>query len=106
MKKFEDFTQDDLWALRQQIVLNSLFIADYRNDFEIDENSVCEFFDSFISYAQELEKEDGYENESIEEFFERYDNPDDLWEWYCCYEDFSWVRYEPEEEKEQIAIAA
>ena len=25
---------------------------------------------------------------------------------YCCYEDFSWVRYVPEEDKEQIAIAA
>ena len=99
MKKFEQFTKEDLWALRQEIVLNSLFIADYRNSFGIDEHSVCDFFDSFISYAQNEEKEDGFENESIEEFFDRYDNPDFLWGWYCCFEDFSWVQYESIEEE-------
>ena len=77
--------------------MNSLFIADYENSFGIDAHSVCEFFDSFMSYAQGEEREDGFEGESIEEFFERYDNADLLWEWYCCYEDFSWVEYEEEE---------
>lgn len=98
MKKFDDFTKEDLWALRQQIVLNSLFTADYRNNFGIDPHSVQMFFDSFISYATEIEKEDGFAGESINEFFDRYDNPDLLWEWYNCYEDFSWVEYEEEEE--------
>ena len=104
MKKFEEFTMEDLWALRQEIVLNSLFIADYENTFGIDAHSVCDFFDSFMSYAQELEKEDGFENETIEEFFDRYDTPENLWDWYWCYEDFSWVQYEEvEEEWEEAA---
>ena len=94
MKRFEDFTKDELWALRQQIVLNSLYIADYRNDFGIDERSVCEFFDGFMSYAQQEEKEDGRDSETVTEFFERYDNPDPLWEWYCCFDDFDWVEYD------------
>lgn len=103
MKQFEDFSPEDLWALRKEIVLNSLFIADYQNSFGIKANSVCEFFDSFMSYAQGEEREDGFEGESIEEFFERYDNADLLWDWYCCYEDFSWVEYEPEDCLEEAA---
>lgn len=31
------FKEEYLWELRQQIVLNSLFVADYRNSFGIDE---------------------------------------------------------------------
>lgn len=100
MKRFEDFNQEDLWALRQEIVLNSLYIADYRNSFGIEPHSVCDFFDGFMSFAQGIEEEEGFKDESIQEFFERYDNPDFLWEWYCCCEDFSWVEYEPEDEEE------
>ena len=103
MKKFEQFTKEELWALRQQIVLNSLFISDYTNTFGIDEHSVCDFFDSFIDYAQTLEKEAGLQEESTEEFFSRYDNPDFLWEWFCCYEDFSWINYEATEKELQEA---
>ena len=93
MKKFEDFTKEDLWALRGEIVLCSLFVADYRNSFGIDEYSVCEFFGGFISFAEECERDEGFADESPDEFFKRYDNADLLWEWYCCFDDFSWVKY-------------
>ena len=101
MKKFEDFTKEDLWALRQQVVLNSCFIADYRNTFGIDEHSAADLFEGFVDYMTEEEKEDGYENESVEEFFDRYDKPEFLWEWYMCFDDFSWVKYEPQEEDDE-----
>ena len=42
-----------LWTLRKQIILNSLFISDYRNTFGIDPHVVCDFFDSFLSYLDE-----------------------------------------------------
>ena len=97
MKRLEDFTKDELWALRKQIVLNSVFIADYRNSFGIDEHSVAEFFDGFMDYMTEEEKEDGRKDESWEEFFDHYDTPELLWEWFHCFDDFSWVKYNDEE---------
>ena len=42
------FTRESLWALRKEIVLNSLFIADYRNSLNIDPQMLCCFFDGFL----------------------------------------------------------
>ncbi len=105
-KKFEDFTEQDLQALRNEIVLNSIYVADYRNSFGIDEHSVCEFFDSFMSFINELSIEDGNKDLPWDEFMEQYDTIDNLVEWFYCYEDFSWVQYEPEEDEEEIDLAA
>ena len=33
-KRFEDLTIDELWQLREEIVLYSLYIADYDNSFD------------------------------------------------------------------------
>ena len=38
------FTKETLWALRREIRLNSLFIADYRNSRHIDPHVVCDFW--------------------------------------------------------------
>ena len=100
MKRFEEFDSDDLWNLRQQIVLNSLFIADYRNNMGIDENSVCEFFDGFMSYITELGREAGIPDEEWTEFWAKYDNKEYLEEWFYCFDDFSWVKYNEDFEEE------
>ena len=42
------FTKESLWALRREVMLNSLFIADYRNSRHIDPRVVCDFFDGFL----------------------------------------------------------
>ncbi len=53
------FKEEYLWELRQEIVLGSLYYADYRNSFGIDEHKVCDFFTSFWdSFCEELAKED------------------------------------------------
>ena len=46
-------TKDELWALRQEIKLGSLFYADYRNSFDIDEHPVCDFFDGYLEYLDQ-----------------------------------------------------
>lgn len=51
-------TQEQLWKLRRQIVLGSLYYSDYINTFGIDRHLVCDFFDSFLSYVAELMQED------------------------------------------------
>ena len=107
-KRFEDFSIEDLRTLRNEIVLNSLFVSDYENSFGISAKSVSLFFDSYMSFIWDIaHNEDnfivGYPNygdHTYSEFFEKYDTIDNLMEWYGCYEDFSWVEYEYEDEDE------
>lgn len=61
----KDLTENQIIALRNEIVLNSLFMGDYHNSFAIEPTEVCDFFDGFVSWA--------YEN-----WKETHDNPDDF----------------------------
>ena len=97
-KRFEDLTRRDLIKLRKEIVLNSLFISDYENSFGFSPKSVNLFFDSYISFLDELAEEDGFNTDDINEFFNKYDTIDNLESWYNCYEDFDWVKYVEDEE--------
>lgn len=108
MKRFENFTREDLQSLRNEVVLNSLYVSDYNNSFGISANSVCDFFDSYMSFIEEMANEDGFEygrqsEHTFADFFEKYDTIDNLLEWYGCYEDFSWVEYEDEYEMQDAA---
>ena len=48
---------------------------------------MCDFFDGFMSYLTELEKEKyGKELDKIEDFFKEFDTFENLWEWYCLIE--------------------
>ena len=111
MKRLEDFTSEDLAQFRSEICLNSLFYTDYENSFGINRNSASLFFDSYLSFICELAAEDGFKwdfpmngypkpEHSWEEFLQKYDTIDNLEDWHGCYEDFSWVEYDEEEEYE------
>lgn len=78
-------TVKELVQLRKEIVLNSIYISDYENSFNIDPHTVYGFFDGYMEYLQELEREDG-ENLDIDEFFERYDTTENLLEWYSYFD--------------------
>lgn len=117
MKRLEDFTREDLKKFRKEICLNSLFYSDYRNSFCIDEHSAYLFFDSYLDFICELADEDDFKWGYAEpgsayyqegyhtwgEFLEKYDTLDNLENWYGCYEDFSWVEYEAEEDWYELA---
>ena len=47
------WTKENLWKLRKEIKLGSLFITDYRNSFGIDPRKVCDFFDGFLEFVEE-----------------------------------------------------
>lgn len=79
-------SDEALIDLRNQIVLNSLYYSDYKNDYLLDEREVSLFFDSFLSYVSELMEEDGIADESFFENLEAYDTAENLLEWYACYE--------------------
>lgn len=101
MKRFEDLTKEELWKLRNEVSLGSIYISDYRNSFGFKANSMCDFFESFMSYIQGEMEEDGKEDPGNRffDYLDEYDTPDFLWRWYNCYDSFDWVEYEEEEEE-------
>lgn len=78
------FTKEKLWALRREIVLNSLFLSDYRNSFQIDPVAVSTFFDGFLEEIEMRIEEDypGFDWNRFFDYLPKYDNPDTLWEYY------------------------
>lgn len=93
-----NLTKEQLWKLRQEIVLGSLYTHDYDNSFGIDPSAVCNFFDSFIEDAQ-MDDYGKPNNRKTEE----YDNAEDLYNYYCsCENPFGEV--EDINESEDVAI--
>ena len=78
-------TKNKLWELRQEIVLNSLFVADYQNSFGYTAKSVCDFFDGYMDYLEELATEQHGSGCSLEQIF-KFDNAENLEAWYGCFE--------------------
>ena len=76
-----NLTKEQLWKLRQEIVLGSLYTDDYNNSFNIDPSAVCNFFDSFIEDAQS----DDYGNPNNRKV-EDYDNAEELYNYYLSCE--------------------
>lgn len=87
MKPLEELSTDELWALRKEIVLNSLFVSDYTNSFGISPKSACDLFDGYVSFLEELAEETGTA-------WTAQDSPEHLRQWLLCYDDYSWVEYE------------
>ena len=76
-----NLTKEQLWKLRKEIVLGSLYIDDYKNSFGINPENVCNFFDSFIEDAQQ-DDEGNYNNREIKDF----DNAEELYNYYLSCE--------------------
>lgn len=96
MKRFAEFTSEDLWTLRNEIVLNSLYVSDYENTFNLVAKCVCDFFDGYCEYLKELATEKN-DNPTIDEIFAE-DNEDNLFAWFCCFDDYSWMMYDLSED--------
>ena len=97
MKAFDKLTKKSLWKLRKEIVLNSCMLGHYENTFGYDPNSMYTFFDGYYDYLWELAEEDG-KDLTHEQVIKNYDNANNLWGWYNCFDDFSWVKYKAMEE--------
>ena len=77
-------TKDQLWRLRQEVVLGSLFTKDYQNSFGIKPAVVHDFFDayledteSFLSYSVT-----NYNDNNFWALMSEYDNPENLYDFY------------------------
>ena len=94
-KAFEELTSAELLHLRKEIILNSILIYDYTNSSGFNSWDICSFFDGYVSYLEELAREDGYEGI---DYLTKYDTEENLYSWFLCYDDLSWVRFEEDEE--------
>jgi len=72
-----NLTKEQLWNLRKEIVLGSIYINDYKNSLNINPQAVCNFFDSFIEDAQQ-DDEGNFNNRKTEDF----DNAEELYNYY------------------------
>ena len=79
------WTEETLWELRQQITLNSLFVASYENTFGVDASVTCDFFDGYMEYLEGEAKEAGLDTNLIDNIFAQ-DNSENLWAWFCMLE--------------------
>ena len=79
-----------LWRLRQDIVLNSLFTTDYANRYGIEPSVAQGFFDGYVEYLYDLAEEDGFlkrrRPQSCFAVFKAYDSAANLWSWARCVE--------------------
>ena len=83
------WTKENLWKLREEIRLGSLFFSNYRNSFGIDPIKASDFFDGFLEFVEEKMREDhpGFDDKDFWELLPDYDTPEQLLDWYCCFEE-------------------
>ena len=74
-----------LWQLRCEIMVNSLCVSDYQNSFDFTPESVCDFFDGYVEYLEELATERYGNGCSLDQIFE-FDNAENLCDWYGCFD--------------------
>lgn len=84
--KIKELSKEQLWKLRQEVVLNSLFTNDFENSFGIDAKECQSFFDGYVEYLSELVEEDSEKFNVVVVQALDYDSPDNLYNWFCCIE--------------------
>ena len=102
-KRFEDLTSAELWAIRSKVVVNSVYLADYENQYGISEVSLCNFFDGYYNFIWELAEEEHGKNLNHKFVFNEYDTEENLYNWYNCHEDFDWIVYDYDEDIQDLA---
>ena len=85
------FTKVELWQLRNEIVLNSLYEKDYSNSFGISEGVCQDFFDGYVEELCLKAKDDDF-NEDFVDILNFYDTPDNLFNYYSsCENAFDYI---------------
>ena len=75
-------TKEQLWKLRQEITLGSIYINDYVNSFGIPAKNCCAFFDSFLEDCWYLADYEDRNIKDIEGIYAAYDDADHLFNYY------------------------
>lgn len=89
--------ESDLWKLRMEIPLGSLYVRDYENSFGFTAESVCDFFDGFLDFIEEIAREEKGNGVEWQDIIDEYDTEDQLIEWWYCFCEFPFEIEESEE---------
>lgn len=86
LKEVEElvWTEETLWELRQQITLNSLYVASYENKMGVDASAACDFFEGYMDYLEDIVKAEE-RDPSLDNIFAE-DNSNNLWCWFLCHD--------------------
>ena len=85
VRRFAHFNKAQLAQLREQVCLGSLFYGDYENDMGLNSHLVCDFFDGFINYYEDV-PQDEWESSNKNSMDYPYDTIENLWHYYCTIE--------------------
>lgn len=83
----KDLGPIQLNRLYKQIIINSCYLRDYKNNYGIDPCEVCDFFMGYLDYLEEIIKEDNpaYYDGIFWVLFPWYDTPKNLHNWWLCW---------------------
>ena len=86
-KTIADLGPIQLWRLRKDIVLNSLYLKDYENRYDIDPQEVCDFFKGWLDFLEEDMKEEieSYDTNDFFNYLDLFDTPKRLLNWWLCW---------------------
>lgn len=94
-RTLESLNINELWQLRKQIVLNSMYYADYYNEFKICSHIAINFFDCYLQFMCDTENwkylklndncQIPTDNNNITDIINCFDNKDNLF-WFKSYE--------------------
>jgi hypothetical protein len=85
-KNIKFWNKTKLWKLRNEIMLNSLFVSDYENSFKIPAKLVCDFFDGYVEYLGTILDESETMTEYTWQNILNLDSKENLWNWFNCFE--------------------
>lgn len=93
---FSELYINQLWQLRQEVVLSRHKVNDYTNSFGFNPSAIHHFFEEYLLFIHELmEDVNGFTYRfGCEEWwlaFEDFDTKDNLQEYFDSYDDFNWM---------------
>jgi len=86
-KTIGDLGPRQLWKLRNDIIINSVYLHHYENRYGVDPQEVCDFFKGWLEYLEEEMREDypEYHSGIFWAIFPKYDTPKNLLNWWFCW---------------------
>lgn len=87
VRHLSDLGPIQLWRLRKDIRLNSIFLFDYHNRYEIPVKEAYDFFMGYLDFLEELMKEEipNYNPNNFWDYIDLFDTKHNLLEWYSCW---------------------
>lgn len=86
-KNFKFWNPTKLYNLRKEIILNSLYLSDYRNTFTIPREKVYDFFEGYVDFLSDsMPVNIGVNDDAYFTLLCELDNKENLWEYFMSFD--------------------